>query len=192
MIVKPTVENLAEAARAGGARGKPPVHLWNPPYSGDMDMQILRDGTWVHEGGAIRRMGLVKLFASILRKDGDGYVLVTPVEKWGITVEDAPFVALDFEVTGEGTAQSITFFTNVEDATTADADHPIRVEQDPETGEPAPYVMVRDGLEARMDRKSFYRLIELGEHAPHAGESWFGIWSGGVFFPLIRSTEVAG
>ena len=119
MIVKPTVDNLAEAARAAGKKGPPPVHLWNPPFCGDLDIRIARDGTWFYLGTPIGRQGLVRLFASILRKDDDSFFLVTPVEKVGITVEDAPFIAQDFEVTGEGDAQKITFFTNVADAATA-------------------------------------------------------------------------
>jgi hypothetical protein len=190
MIVKPTVENLAQAARAAGKKGPPPVEKWNPPFCGDLDMRIARDGTWFYLGTPIGRPGLVKLFSSIIRKDGDDYFLVTPVEKVGITVDDAPFVALDFEVEGEGRDQNITFFTHVEDAVTAGPDHPIRVARDPETGEPAPYVNVRANLEALIDRKSFYRLIELGCHETHEGRSWFGLWSGGQFFPIIPSEEL--
>lgn len=190
MIVKPTVENLAQAALAAGKKGPPPVEKWDPPFCGDLDMRIARDGTWFYLGTPIGRPGLVKLFSSILRKDGDDYFLVTPVEKVGITVDDAPFVALDFEVEGEGRDQNITFFTHVEDAVTAGPDHPIRVARDPETGEPSPYVNVRANLEALIDRKSFYRLIELGCHEQHEGQSWFGLWSGGQFFPVIPSEEL--
>lgn len=190
MIVKPDVENLAQAARAAGKKGLPPVHLWNPPFCGDLDMRIARDGTWFYLGTPIGRHAMVKLFSSILRKDGDDYFLVTPVEKVGITVDDAPFVALDFEVAGEGRDQSITFFTNVEDAVTAGPDHPIRVIRDPGTGEPSPYVNVRANLDALIDRKSFYRLVEIGAHAEHEDESWFGLWSDGRFFPIIPSAEL--
>ncbi len=190
MIVKPTVDNLAEAARAAGKKGPPPVHLWNPPFCGDLDIRIARDGTWFYLGTPIGRQGLVRLFASILRKDDDSFFLVTPVEKVGITVEDAPFIAQDFEVTGEGDAQKITFFTNVADAATAGPDHPIRVEIDETTDEPAPYVTIRANLEARIDRKSFYRLIDLAVLAEHDGAPWLGLWSDGVFFPITPEADL--
>ena len=117
-------------------------------------------------------------------------MLVTPVEKVGITVDDAPFVAVDFEAAGEGEAQNLAFLTNLGDRAEAGPDHPIRVERDPDTGEPAPYVHIRADLEALIDRKSFYRLVEIGAHAEVGGESWFGLWSGGVFFPVIPSPEL--
>ncbi len=190
MIVKPSAENLAAAAKAAGKKGPPPVHLWNPPFCGDMDMVIKRDGTWFYLGTPIGRPGLVRLFSSIIRRDGDDYFLVTPVEKVGITVEDAPFVAVDADASGAGVGQSLTFTTNVGDEVTAGPAHPIRVARDPETGEPSPYVLVRANLEALIDRKTFYRLVDLGTHADHDGESWFGLWSGGSFFPVIPSADL--
>jgi len=117
-------------------------------------------------------------------------VLVTPVEKVGITVDDAPFVAVDFEVAGEGRDQVLTFETNVGDFTVAGPEAPIRVERDAETGEPSPYVLVRAELEALIDRKSFYRLVEIGAHHEVEGERWFGLWSSGTFFPVIPSAEL--
>jgi uncharacterized protein len=186
MIVKPTAEGLAAGARAATKRGLPPVHLWNPPDCGDLDMRIARDGTWFYMGTPIGRPELVKLFSTILRKDGDRYVLVTPVEKVGITVDDAPFVAVDFETSGKGRDRTLTFTTNIGDTATAGPDHPIRVERDPETGEPSPYVLIRAKLEALIDRKSFYRLVEIGAHH----EGWFGLWSGGQFFAVIPSDEL--
>ena len=185
-IVKPSAESLASAARKASKGGLPPVHLWNPDFCGDLDMRIARDGTWFYLGTPIGRPELVRLFSTILRKDGEDYFLVTPVEKVGITVDDAPFVAVDFEVTGSGKDQSLTFETNVGDFATAGPDHPIRVERDAETGEPSPYVLIRANLEALIDRKSFYRLVDIGTH--HDG--WFGIWSGGEFFPIIPSDEL--
>ncbi|AXX99301.1 DUF1285 domain-containing protein [Profundibacter amoris] len=185
-IVKPSAESLASAARKAAKGGLPPVHLWNPDFCGDLDMRIARDGTWFYLGTPIGRPELVRLFSTILRKDGDDYFLVTPVEKVGITVDDAPFVAVDFEVTGSGKDQTLTFETNVGDFAPAGPDHPIRVERDTETGEPSPYVLVRANLEALIDRKSFYRLVDTGAH--HDG--WFGIWSGGEFFPIIPSDEL--
>ncbi|MDE0697714.1 MAG: DUF1285 domain-containing protein [Boseongicola sp.] len=188
--VKPSAESIAATARAASRRGLPPVHLWNPPDCGDLDMRIARDGTWFYLGTPIGRPELVRLFSTILRKDGDRYVLVTPVEKVGITVDDAPFVAVDFTVTGKGKAQTLTFVTNLGDEARAGSEHPIRVERDPATGEPSPYVHVRANLEALIDRKSFYRLVEIGAHHESDGASWFGLWSGGQFFPIIPSTEL--
>jgi hypothetical protein len=189
--VKVGPEKLADAAKAATkGRGLPPVHLWNPPYSGDLDMRIARDGTWFYQGSPITRPALVRLFSTILRRDSSGFVLVTPVERWGITVEDAPFVAVDFDIQGSGVSQVLRFTTNVGDEVDAGPDHPIRVEVNAETGEPAPYVMVRNGLEALIDRKSFYRLIDLAEHGEHDGAQWFGLWSGGAFFGIQKSDEL--
>jgi len=189
--VVPSADGLAAQAKAASkGKGLPPVHLWNPPDCGDLDMRIARDGTWFYLGTPIGRKELVRLFSTILRKDGERYVLVTPVEKVGIQVDDAPFVAVDFEVSGEGRDQVLTFLTNLGDHTTAGPDAPIRVERDPETGEPSPYVLVRSNLEALIDRKSFYRLVEIGTHHEVDGESWFGLWSGGMFFPIILSADL--
>ncbi len=184
--VTPSAEGIAAAASAAKGRGLPPVHLWNPPFCGDLDMRIARDGTWFYLGTPIGRFELVKLFSSILKLEDGKYFLVTPVEKVGITVDDAPFVAVDFEADGTGKNQVLTFTTHVGDTATAGADHPIRVARDAETGEPSPYVMIRSGLEALIDRKSFYRLVELGDH--HDG--WFGLWSSGEFFAVIPSSEL--
>ncbi len=187
----PDAENiLAVAKRASKKRGLPPVHLWNPPFCGDLDMRIARDGTWFYLGTPIGRHSMVKLFSTILRRDGDEYFLVTPVEKVGIKVDDAPFVAVDFESEGAGTGQEVTFQTNVEDYATASRELPIRVLRHEETGEVSPYVLVRSNLEALIDRKSFYRLVDLCEHADYEGESWFGLWSSGAFFPFIPSVEL--
>lgn len=191
MSVKPTPETLAAAARAAAkSPGLPPVHLWDPPFCGDLDMRIARDGTWFYLGTPIGRPELVRLFSSILKREGEDYFLVTPVEKVGITVDDAPFVAVDFERRGSGAAQSLTFETQVGDHATAGPDHPLRFARNDRTGEPAPYVMIRAGLEALIDRKSFYRLVEIGSHARHDGADWFGIWSGGVFYPVIPAAEL--
>lgn len=179
---------VAEATRGG--RGPAPVHLWDPPYCGDLDIRIARDGMWWYLGTPIGRVELVRLFASVLKLEKGKYFLVTPVEKIGITVDDAPFVAVDFEVSQPGPEQVITFETNVGDLTVAGPDNPIRVVRDPETGEPSPYVHVRSGLEALIDRKSYYRLVDIGEHASTDGAQWFGFRSGGVFFPVIPSKEL--
>ena len=185
-ITTPSAEGLAASVKSLKNKGLPPVHLWNPPFCGDLDMRIARDGTWFYLGTPIGRPELVRLFSTILRKDGDSYFLVTPVEKVGITVDDAPFVAVDFEAKGEGTDQMLSFETNVGDNLLAGKDNPIRVERDAETGEPSPYVLVRSNLEALIVRKSFYRLVEIGVH--HDG--WFGLWSGGEFFGVIPSDEL--
>jgi hypothetical protein len=187
----PGTDALMKAAQEAAKGGKlPPVHLWNPPFCGDLDMEIRRDGTWFYEGTPIGRAPLVRLFSTILKKEDGKYFLVTPVEKVGIRVEDAPFVAQDFEAEGEGTSQIVTFTTNVGDRVVAGPDNAIRVERD-ETGEPSPYVHVRAGLEALIDRKSFYRLVDLGEAHEVEGEDWFGVWSGGVFFKIIPVRELA-
>ena len=186
--VTPDAEGLVASITAAKTRGLPPVHLWNPPFCGDLDMRIARDGTWFYQGTPIGRPGLVKLFSSILKRENGKYFLVTPVEKVGITVDDAPFVAIDFEVQGEGDAQQLTFVTHVDDMAKAGSDHPIRVERDPDTGEPSPYILIRADLEALIDRKSFYRLVDLGVHH----EEWFGVWSGGQFFGIIPSDELPG
>ncbi|MDJ0823958.1 MAG: DUF1285 domain-containing protein [Rhodobacter sp.] len=189
--VKPDAEGLAASARAAArSKGPAPVHLWDPPFCGDLDIRIARDGTWFYLGTPIGRTELVKLFSSILRKDGDAYFLVTPVEKVGITVDDAPFVAVDFDAEGTGADQVLTFTTQVDDQVAAGAEHPIRVTRDPDTGEPAPYILVRSRLEALIDRKSFYRLVDIGSTEEVDGAAWFGVWSGGQFFPIIPAAEL--
>ncbi|WP_282152228.1 DUF1285 domain-containing protein [Ruegeria atlantica] len=184
--VTPSPDGLAASVKAAKTRGLPPVHLWNPPFCGDLDIHIAKDGSWTYLGSPINRFELVKLFSSILKKEDGKYYLVTPVEKVGITVEDAPFVAVDFDATGEGRAQILTFTTRVGDSAIAGPDHPIRIVIDPETDEPSPYVLVRKNLEARIDRKSFYRLVDIATHK----DGWFGVWSGGQFFPLVRSDSL--
>ena len=190
-ITTSSADGIASAARAASKGSQlPPVHLWDPAFCGDLDMRIARDGTWFYLGTPIGRFELVKLFSSILRKDGDKYFLVTPVEKVGIIVEDVPFVAVDFTVTGEGAEQELRFETHVGDFSHASAENPIRVVRDPASGEPAPYVHIRAGLEALIDRKSFYRLVDLGTHKKVKDQSWFGIVSSGEFFPIIPSNEL--
>lgn len=189
--VIPTPDGLAAAAQAASTgRGLPPIHLWNPPFCGDIDMEIRRDGRWFYNGTPIGRPAMVRLFSSILRKEAAKYVLVTPVEKVGIRVEDAPFIAVDAEATGSGTSQRLRFVTQVGDSVTAGPAHPIRVVVDPATGTPSPYVHIRDALEARIDRKTFYRLVDLGAEAEHAGTRWFGLWSEGQFFPIQPADQL--
>ena len=185
-IVTPSAKSLASSAQAAQGKGLPPVHLWNPPFCGDLDMRIARDGTWFYLGTPIGRHALVKLFSTIIRRDGDDFFLVTPVEKVGITVDDAPFVAIDFNVVGD----DVVFETNVGDKVRATAENPIRVERDEATGEPSPYVLVRSNLEALIDRKSFYRLVEIGEEETIDGVEWFGVRSAGTFFPIIPAEKL--
>jgi hypothetical protein len=174
-------------ALATQVQGKklPPVEHWSPPLSGNMEMRIARDGTWFHEGTPIEREKLARLFSTILRREEDGcYYLVTPVEKWRIQVDDAPFVAVLLEVKGQGQEQELCFTTNLADQVTAGPEHPIEVEYKSESGEPSPYVHVRARLRALISRSVFLELVELGEERELDGKLLFGVWSQGVFFPL--------
>ncbi|WP_300542119.1 DUF1285 domain-containing protein [Maricaulis sp.] len=174
------MQSLLDAARKAGG-GLPPVDKWNPEYCGEMDLVIKRDGTWWHEGTRITRDRLVRLFSTILRKDDDGiHYLVTPVEKIGIEVEVAPFVAIRVDAVGEGREQSLIFTTNVGDLAEAGPGHPLSVRIDPETGEPTPLVRVRGRLDALLARPVFYELAELAVE----NDGVMGVWSGGEFFPL--------
>jgi hypothetical protein len=158
----------------------PPVEKWNPAHCGEIDIRIARDGTWFHEGTPIARRELVRLFSTILRKDPDGYHLVTPGEKMRITVDDAPFQAVLLrEENGR-----LVFTTNVGDETVAGPANSIRVETHPKTGEPAPYVHVRRGLEARISRAVFYQLADMAVPGPRDFAGQLGVWSEGRFFPL--------
>ena len=181
----PDAETLAAIA-ARLPQGKlPPVESWHPDFSGDMDMRIARDGTWFYLGTPIKRQKMVKLFASILRRDDDDkYYLVTPVEKFGITVDDAPFQAVAMDVHGQGRAQILTFRTNVDDQVMAGSEHPIRVQIDPVTEEPSPYVHIRARLEALISRAVFYDLVELAVEEERDGNIQLGVWSAGAFFPI--------
>jgi len=154
-----------------------------PTLCGDIDMRIGRDGTWFYHGSPIGRKPLVKLFASVLRRDESGdFWLITPVEKARIQVDDAPFVAVEMNARGSGRDQVLTFRTNIDEHVTAGRDHPLRVALDPVTAEPAPYIHVRDGLEALIARAVFYDLVELGVEDADSGI--LGVWSGGVLFPF--------
>lgn len=164
------------------AKGPAPVHLWNPDFCGDIDMRIARDGTWFYQGTPIGRAAMVRLFSTILRRDGDDYFLVTPVEKVGIQVDDAPFVAIRLDVQGEGQQQRLRFFSNVDDSCELDAQHPLRVDIDPSTAEPSPYVLMRTNLQALIHRNVFYQLVELAVPREIDGQQWLGVWSHGEFF----------
>lgn len=163
----------------------PPVHLWNPEFCGDIDMRIARDGTWHYMGTPIARPAMVKLFAGVLRHDEDGkYYLVTPVEKVGITVDDAPYLAVEMTRDGSGADQVLSFGTQTGDLVIADTEHPIRLAVNKETGEPSPYVLVRDRLEALIARPVYYDLADLAEVRITNGRHILGVWSSGEFFEL--------
>jgi hypothetical protein len=170
-------------ASEGKKKAPPPVERWNPPFCGDIDMRIAADGAWFYQGTPIGRPALVKLFASVLRKDPERYVLVTPVERVGIAVEDAPFLAVEMAVTGEGEGRQIAFRTNVDDLVSVGADHPLRFEED-ETGGVKPYIRVRGELWAKVTRALALDLIELGEVQDMGGEAMFGVSADRVFFPI--------
>jgi hypothetical protein len=186
--IQPTggLDGVVAAARTQApGRGLPPVHLWNPDHCGDIDIVIKRNGLWFHEGTPIGREALVRLFSTVLRKDPDGFHLVTPVEKLKIQVEDAPFVAIRLDVVRDADGrQALRFQTNVGDEVEAGAANPIRVEVDPATGEPRPYVHVRRGLEALIIRPVFYELSELAEERAGPGGPTMMVESGGVWFPV--------
>lgn len=180
------LEGVAAAARTAGARGLPPVHLWNPPHCGEIDIRIRKDGVWFHEGTPIGREALVRLFSTVLRRDPDGYHLVTPVEKMKITVEDAPFIAVRVDQDGDG----LRFETNVGDVVEAGLDNAIRVEIDPITGEPRPYLHVRRGLEALIARPVFYELVELARARETPQGPVFGVESQGAWFPIAPAGAI--
>ena len=172
-------------------KGPPPVERWNPAYCGEIDMRIAADGTWFYNGTPIGRLPLVKLFASILRKDPDRYVLVTPVERVGIIVEDAPFQAVEMVAEGEGDSRQVAFRTNVDDLVPVGPGHPLRFERDAHDGI-KPYVLVRGGLWARVTRALTYDLLDLGEEREVDGERMFGVAIGGAFYPAAPASEAAG
>ena len=155
------------------------------PICGDFDIRIARDGTWFHQGSPIGRKALVRLFASVLRREADGeFWLVTPVERGRVIVDDAPLVAVELAAEGKGRGQVLRFRTNIDDWVAADAAHPIRVVHAPDSGEPSPYILVRDGIEALIARSVYYHLVELAEEHEEGGETVLGVWSKDIFFPL--------
>ncbi|MDO8323489.1 MAG: DUF1285 domain-containing protein [Phenylobacterium sp.] len=177
---KTGLESVIAAAKQAPGRGLPPVHLWHPTHCGDIDIVIKKDGLWFHEGTPIGREALVRLFSTVLRKDPDGFHLVTPVEKMKITVEDAPFIAVRVDKVGD----TLKFLTNVGDEVEAGPENEIRVEMDATTGEPRPYLHVRRGLEALIARPVFYELVELAEERETPEGLRLGVASGGAWFPV--------
>ena len=171
-------------------KGLPPVERWNPPFCGDIDMRIGVDGTWFYQKTPIGRPALVKLFASVLKREGDKYFLVTPVEKCGIAVEDAPFLAVELKVEVEPTGQTLSFRTNVDDWVSCGPEHALRFEPEEDTGGLKPYLHVRRDLWAKVTRALFYDLVELGEEREVDGVRMFGVVSGGVFFAMAPAASL--
>ena len=179
------LERVTAAARQAPGRGLPPVHLWNPAHCGEIDIVIKKNGLWFHEGTPIGREALVRLFSTVLRRDPDGIYLVTPVEKMKITVEDAPFIAVRVDqAEDEAGGDVLRFLTNVGDVVEAGPEHAIRVEMDPKTGEPHPYLHVRRGLEALIARPVFYELVELAQERETPEGPRLGVSSHGAWFPV--------
>jgi uncharacterized protein len=184
------LEGLAGAARRAAVKGPPPVHLWNPPYCGDIDMRIAADGTWFYLKTPIGRAPLVKLFASVLKREGDKYFLVTPVEKCGIAVDDAPFLAVEMMVDDGSGDRVLNFRTNVDDWVACGPGHPLRFEPEAQTGGLKPYLHVRRDLWAKVTRALFYDLVELGEERDIDGTRQFGVASGGEFYVMAPAESL--
>jgi hypothetical protein len=186
------LDALAGAAKRAGEHGLPPVHLWNPPFCGDIDMRIAADGTWFYMKTPIGRPALVKLFSSVLWREGEKYFLVTPVEKIGITVDDAPFTAVEMTAEGEGAARTLSFRTNVDEWVTCGGMHGLRFEPEDDTGGLKPYLHVRRNLWALVTRALFYDLVELGEERSVNGTRMFGVASGGEFYAMAPASVLKG
>jgi uncharacterized protein len=196
------LDAILGAAKEAAPRGLPPVHLWNPPFCGDLDMRIDVDGTWYYLKTPIGRPALVRLFASVLKREGAKYFLVTPVEKCGITVDEVPFLAVELNVEqaiadgelgaeqGTERGQTLHFRTNVDDWVVCGPEHPLRFKAEPETGGLKPYLHVRRDLWAKVTRALFYDLVELGEEREVGGEQMFGIVSNGEFFVMAPADSL--
>jgi hypothetical protein len=186
----PKLDSLAMALSK--ARTPPPVHLWDPPFCGDIDMRIASDGSWHYQGSPIGRAAMVRLFASVLKREDDKYFLVTPVEKLGIKVDDAPFLAVVLETPNQTPDQTLVFRTNVDDLVTCDSEHQLRFEPESGTGGIKPYLHVRRDLWALVTRSLFLDLVALGEVRELDGRRMFGLASAGQFFPMAPEEEVSG
>jgi uncharacterized protein len=186
----PKLDSLAMALSK--ARTPPPVHLWDPPFCGDIDMRIASDGSWHYQGSPIGRAAMVRLFASVLKREDDKYFLVTPVEKLGIKVDDAPFLAVVLETPNQTPDQTLVFRTNVDDLVTCDSEHQLRFEPESGTGGIKPYLHVRRDLWALVTRSLFLDLVALGEVRELDGRRMFGLASAGQFFPMVPEEEVSG
>jgi hypothetical protein len=184
------LDALITAARRAADKGSRPVETWNPPDCGDIDMRISADGTWYYRKTPIGRPALVKLFASVLVREGERYCLVTPVEKCGITVDDVPFLAVEMDVSTDTNGQVLRFRTNVDDWVVCGRDNPLRFDPQEGTGGLKPYLFVRRGLWARATRALFHDLVALGEERDMNGRTMFGIASGGEFFAMAAADEL--
>jgi hypothetical protein len=179
------IGGLEALIKAQAGKGPAPVDKWNPPYCGDIGMAIRSDGVWLYQNSPIGRMPLVKLFASVLRKDDDGkHYLVTPAEKVDVAVDDAPFLAVEMQIAGSGRDQKLTFRTNVDDVVEVGAEHPMRFEVEEGSGGLKPYVLVRGRLEALVTRALYYDLVEMTVIEEHGGRQALGLWSSGTFFAM--------
>jgi hypothetical protein len=183
------LEGIAAAVAREGGRALPPVELWNPPFCGDIDMRIAADGTWFYQKTPIGRPALVKLFASVLKREGDKYFLVTPVEKVGLIVVEVPFLAVELKVEHDARGQLLHFRTNVDDWVEAGPGHALRFELEA-TGGLKPYLHVRRELWAKVTRALFYDMVELGEERVVEGRSMFGVVSGGEFFAMADASAL--
>jgi uncharacterized protein len=184
------LDAIAGVAREASRKGAPPVHLWNPPFCGDLDMRIASDGTWFYLKTPIGRPALVKLFASVLKREGERYFLVTPVEKCGIVVEDAPFLAVELRAEQAEHGQLLHFRTNVDEWVACGREQALRFEPEPETGGLKPYLHVRRDLWAKVTRALFYDLVELGEERDVEGQRMFGVASAGEFFAMAPAASL--
>ena len=184
------LEGIAGAVKSVPGKGPPLVHLWNPAFCGEIDMRIAADGTWFYQGTPIGRPALVKLFASILKREGEKYFLVTPVEKCGITVDDAPFMAVELRIDDGAAGRQLCFRTNVDDWVACRPDHPLRFEPEATTGGLKPYLHIRRDLWAKVTRAVFYDLVDLGEAREVAGTLMFGVASAGQFYAMARADSL--
>src|SRR6202035_2414899 len=190
-MAKEGQSDLATIVReTAGTKGLPPIHLWDPPYCGEIDMRIASDGTWFYLKTPIGRPALVKLFASVLKREGDKYFLVTPVEKCGIVVEDAPFLAVELDVATQAGGRVLHFRTNVDDWVACGPQHALRFEPEPQTGGLKPYLHVRRDLWAKVTRALFFDLVEIGEEREVDGKAMFGVTSMGAFFAMAPADQV--
>jgi len=185
------LEGIVGAVKTVSRKGPPPVHLWNPDFCGDIDMRIAADGIWFYQGTPIGRSAMVKLFASILKREGDKHFLVTPVEKCGIAVDDAPFIAVELRIDEGAAGRQLCFRTNVEDWVDCGPGHALRFEPEAETGGLKPYLHVRCDLWAKVTRALFYDLVDLGEVREVAGTPMFGVASAGEFYAMAPADSVA-
>ena len=183
------LEAITGELRRTAAKGPPPVERWNPPFCGDLDIRIAADGTWFYMKTPIGRPALVKLFASVLKREGDKYFLVTPVEKCGIRVDDAPFLAVELSVERSAAGRVLDFRTNVDVWVECGPEHALRFEPETGTGGLKPYLHVRRNLWAKVTRALFFDLVALGEEREAAGKMMFGVTSNGVFFPMAPAEQ---